>query len=295
MMRVLIAEYAHESNWFAPVPATRERFAEGVLATGDEALAWARQGTGVLAGFISALEAAGATPVAALAASAFPSGPVDAAFHAWATGVILDAARAEVWDGVLLSLHGAMSVRGAGEAAADDPEGSLVAAVREAVGPSVPIGIVLDLHSDTTDLLLRSATFTLAYNEEPHRDLYERGLEAADLLLRTKGGLRLATARVRVPMLLPAINMATDQGPMAELHAIRAELERTPGLLDVSIHGGFYGSDQPEAGFSVTAITDGDAAAARSAAHALATEAWQRRESFIVPLVESGRSRADRA
>jgi microcystin degradation protein MlrC len=167
----------------------------------------------------------------------------------------------------------------------DDPEGALVEAVRRAVGAETPIGVVLDLHSDTTDRLLAAASFTMAYNEEPHRDLFERGEEAAALLLRIVAGLRVATARVRAPMLLPAINMATDEGPMAELHARRAELERTPGVIDVSIHGGFYGSDQPEAGFSVTAITDGDRTQAETAARTLALEAWEMRRAFIVPLV----------
>lgn len=97
-------------------------------------------------------------------------------------------------------------------------------------------------------------------------------------------GLEIATARRRVPMLLPAINMATDHGPMADLHAVRARIEAAPGVIDVSLHGGFYGSDQPEAGFGVTCVAL-DRAIAEGTAEAMAAEAWTRRRSFLVSLV----------
>lgn len=280
-MKILLAEYAHESNCFAVVPATRERFVEQGLLTGDKALAAHRARSGVLSGFIHVLEAGGHEPAVALAATAFPAGPVDAEFHSWAAGQIIEAA-GKGWDGVLLSLHGAMAVDPIAEN--PDPEGAIVAAVRGAVGPDTPIGVVLDPHSDTSDLLLDTATFTISYNEEPHRDVYDRGVEAAELLLRIKAGLKVSTARCRVPMILPAINMATDEGPMAELHAIRAQMEKAPGILDISLHGGFYGSDQPEAGFGVTCIAT-EASLARRTADAMAKAAWLRRQHFLIDLV----------
>ena len=85
-------------------------------------------------------------------------------------------------------------------------------------------------------------------------------------------------------MLLPAINMATDRGPMHDLHLLRAELEKTPGVIDISIHPGFYGADQPEVGFSVVCTTDGDLDLARSMARPIAEAAWKAREEFVVEL-----------
>lgn len=281
-MRMLLAEYAHESNCFAVVPATRDRFVEQGLLTAESALAAHRTRSGVLSGFIHVLEESGHDPEVAIAASAFPSGPVEAGFHVWAVDQIVRAAAAGPWDGVLLSLHGAMAVEPI--ASNPDPEGALVAAIREAVGPDTPIGVVLDPHSDTSDLLFEAATFTISYNEEPHRDVYERGREAAELLIRISNGLVVAKTRRRVPMILPAINMATDEGPMADLHALRSHMETAPGILDISLHGGFYGSDQPEAGFGVTCIAS-DAALAQSAVDRLAAEAWRRRYHFLIDLV----------
>jgi microcystin degradation protein MlrC len=146
--------------------------------------------------------------------------------------------------------------------------------------------VVLDLHSDTTDLLIKNASITLAFNEEPHRDMFERGAEAAKLIQKIRRGEVHPTAsRERPPMLLPAINMATEKGPMHELHKLRAELEATPGVIDISIHGGFYGTDSSEAGFSVVCTTDSNVNLARRQARTVAIEAWRRREEFIVPVV----------
>ena len=64
-------------------------------------------------------------------------------------------------------------------------------------------------------------------------------------------------------------------------------------MLDVSVHGGFYGSDQPEAGFSVVCTTDGDRPLAERLAGELAREAWRRREEFIVDLVPLDRAVGD--
>jgi microcystin degradation protein MlrC len=85
-------------------------------------------------------------------------------------------------------------------------------------------------------------------------------------------------------MLLPAINMATDQGPMYDLHQLRAILEAKPGVIDISIHAGFYGADQPDVGFSVVCTTDNNPELAREMARQVAEAAWKKREEFIIPL-----------
>jgi microcystin degradation protein MlrC len=72
---------------------------------------------------------------------------------------------------------------------------------------------------------------------------------------------------------------------MHDLHRLRAKLEERPGVLDVSIHPGFYGADQPTVGFSVVCSTDGDRALAAQTARQVGEAAWRKREEFIIPLV----------
>lgn len=284
-MRFLIGQFSHESNYFCTTTTGAEDFARWEYLHGDEILQAHRGKQTVLGGFIECLERAGHELVGSVSALTVPSGPVEEAFYNQVKGELLITIRgAGPIDGVLLSLHGAMSLEA--KSAILDPEGDLAAAVREAVGDQVPIAGVFDLHSDTTDLFLKNAEISLAYNEEPHRDGYERGVEAAELILRLLcGEIRSVRVRQRVPMLLPAINMATDQGPMHDLHQLRAGLEGTPGVIDISIHAGFYGADQPEVGFSVVCTTDNDLELAKEMARQVAQAAWEKREEFIVPVV----------
>lgn len=282
-MKFVIGRFSHESNCFCEHLTTAEDFENWELRWGEDIIQAHQGKRTVVGGFIDGLD--GHELVGSVSAAAVPSGPIQADFYKRIKADLLDAIRkAGDLDGVLLSLHGAMSIEE--EAGILDPEGDLVTAVRELVGPEVAIGAVFDLHSDTTDLLLQNTDVTLAYNEEPHRDGYERGLEAAALVQRIqKGELHPTAVRERVPMLLPAINMATDRGPMHELHQLRAELEQTPGVIDISIHPGFYGANQPEVGFSVVCTTDDNPELARDMARRVAKAAWHKREAFIVDLV----------
>ena len=283
-MRLLIGEFSHESNCFCAGPTRIADFRAHQYLLGDEVIEAHRGKRTVLGGFLDAATGGGHEVIPSIAASCLPSGPVEAeVFDEVRHRLVRAVETAGPLDVILLSLHGGMSVEGA---AADDPEGEIAAAVRAAAGGCTVIAVVMDLHSDTTDRLLEATDLTLAYNEEPHRDAYERGVEAGELALRARAGaISPVSARAHPPMLLPAINMATDHGPMHDLHRLRAELESETGVLDVSIHAGFYGSDQPEAGFSVVCTTDGDRVLAERLAQRLAHEAWRRREEFIVDLV----------
>ncbi|MBN36496.1 MAG: hypothetical protein CMM46_17300 [Rhodospirillaceae bacterium] len=297
-MRFLIGEFSHESNSFCEHPTTRSDFAAATLLEGEAVVAGHEGKKTVVGGFIHFGVEHGHDLVPATAATTFPSGPVEAAFfHEMLDRFIAVIDQAGDLDGVLLSLHGGMSVTGDGPEA-DDPEGVFVARLADALPPNTPIAVVMDLHSDTSELLLDNTAITLAFNEEPHRDAWDRGLEAAGLLSQVvRGDLKPARVRVRAPMLLPAINMATDHGPMEVLHALRKDRENRPEVIDISIHAGFYGADQSQAGFSVVATTRNEPNLAETMARDLALDAWNRRETFLIDLVtpEAGVTRALRS
>lgn len=284
-MHLLIGEFAQESNSFAPIATGLEAFRERELLYGEAIRRSHRGKRTVLGGFLQVAEEEGHDVSPIIAASALPSGPITTEAYRHVLETLLEACRVETRpDVVLLSLHGAMVIEEV--SGIDDAEGSVVAAMRRELGPDVVIAVVMDLHSDTTDLLLDNADLTFAYNEEPHRDAYERGIEAARLAVRVRRGeLRPTAVRDHPPLLFTGTNMATDSGPMRELHDIRERLERQPGVIDISIHGGFFASDQREAGFSVVCTTDGDKALAARLARIMATEAWTRRQAFLPHMV----------
>lgn len=71
---------------------------------------------------------------------------------------------------------------------------------------------------------------------------------------------------------------------MHDLHELRTQLEETPGVIDISIHPGFYGADQPNVGFSVICTTNDDLELAKRTARQMGVAGWRIREEFIVNL-----------
>src|SRR5947209_20551509 len=86
-------------------------------------------------------------------------------------------------DGVLLGLHGAMALEHL-----DDGEGPLITAVRELVGPDVPIVAPLDLHTNLSDEMVEEANAFVGYKEYPHIDTPETGPRALQIPLATTQG-----------------------------------------------------------------------------------------------------------
>src|SRR5690606_18420604 len=106
-------------------------------------------------------------------------------------------AAAHEMDGILLHLHGAMSTQ-----SHDDGEGELLARIRTAVGPAIPIVVVLDLHATLTQRMADNANALISYRTYPHIDQYERGHQAAALLDRAiRGEIRPKVAIARRPIL----------------------------------------------------------------------------------------------
>src|SRR5687768_565137 len=74
-------------------------------------------------------------------------------------------AKAGPLDGLLLDIHGAMSVVGMLDAEAD-----LAAAVRDAVGPDVMISASMDLHGNVSRDFVQHLDLVTCYRMAPHED-----------------------------------------------------------------------------------------------------------------------------
>jgi microcystin degradation protein MlrC len=227
---------------------------------------------------IDAAERLGLRLLPSVAAAASPAGRVTRDVYGHVKERMLaDLRAAGRVDGVLLDLHGAMVTEDH-----DDGEGDLVAAVRRAVGPEVPIAVTLDLHGNLTQTLTREATLLHGYKTYPHVDMAERGVEAAQRLVEVMAGRIRPTAALRTPPLLPPIgSQRTAVGPMRRLYDMADAMEKDPRVLSVSIFAGFPYADIPDAGLSVYVVTDGDQALADTLADRLAATAWTHRHEFV--------------
>jgi len=286
-MRLLAAMFKHETNTFSPVPTPVERFfgyRPGMLA--GAAAIDAHRGTGSgLAGFIEVAEAAGASLEVAVAAEASPSGPVEDDAYEAIAAPILAAVRAGGWDAILLDLHGAMVTR-----THEDGEGELLRRIR-AIDPSVPIGVVMDMHANVYDDIVRCATVVTGYHTYPHVDVREAGARAARIVVRTlRGEVKPVMRWANRPMLPHVMRQGTHAEPNRTLQAACVAHEQDGRALACSVFVGFPHADIREAGLSAVVCTDGDADAATSIRDALLDAAWEAREAFVYraePLVAS--------
>ncbi|RPH46502.1 MAG: M81 family peptidase [Burkholderiales bacterium] len=286
-MRLLAAMFKHETNTFSPVPTPVERFfgyRPGMLV--GQAAIDAHRGTGSgVGGFLDVADEAGATVEIAVAAEASPSGVIeDATFEAIAAP-ILAAVRAGGWDGILLDLHGAMVVR-----SHEDGEGELLRRIR-AIDPKTPIGVVLDMHANLYDDIVRCATVVTGYHTYPHVDVREAGALAARVIVRTlRGEVKPVMRWANRPMLPHVMRQGTHAEPNRSLQAACIGHEQAARALACSVFVGFPHADIREAGLSAVVCTDGDAAGAESIRDALLDQAWAAREAFVYraePLAES--------
>jgi microcystin degradation protein MlrC len=269
---------SHETNTFSNVPTNRAQFEARDLRYGGEIVETYR-GTGTcLGGMIGAAERLGIALVPSVAAAASPAGYVTRDIYEHVKQRMLtDLEAAGRIDGVLLDLHGAMVPEGL-----DDGEGDIIAAVRQAVGPGVPIAVTLDFHGNLGQGMIAGADLLHGYKTYPHVDMAARGAEAAERLAQVVGGRLKPTAAWRKPPLMPPLGrQGTARGPMRRLYDLADEMEKDPKVISVSVFAGFPHADIPDAGLGIYVVTDADQALAERLAGRLARVAWEHRHEFI--------------
>ncbi len=286
-MKVAIGGILHETNVFSPIPCPLSAWR---CEEGGEILKKYRGTKSDAGGLIEIAVREGWELVPCLFARMYSSAPADAETYAALKEKLLAPMRAARPDAVLLCLHGAMMAEGL-----FDAEDDLLAAVRETVG-NVPVMISLDLHANNSPRLAELADAVFGYQTNPHVDHYERAVDAAECLARSlKTGVRPVVSIAHAPMMPPTINMRSAVGPMKELLGLCREAEKEPGVLGVSVFGGYPYCDEPNAGVNVAATTLPEAKERGEAiCRRICVRAWEIREQFLKPLtnVEEAVSRA---
>nr|WP_277352121.1 M81 family metallopeptidase [Knoellia sp. DB2414S] len=178
-------------------------------------------------------------------------------------------------DGILLDIHGAMSVDGLRDAEAD-----LVRAVREVVGPGVMISAAMDLHGNVSRELAEQVDLLTCFRMAPHEDADETrdraGRNLVDVLLSGADPVR---ARVAVPILLPGEKTSTRVEPARSLYARLPEVASRDGVVDAAIWVGYAWADEPRC--HATVVVQGtDPQACARGAEELARELWRVRDDF---------------
>ncbi len=266
----------HESATFTPIPTTIQ---DMTVREGQDIVSDRRGHGSEMDGAIEVLAAYGAQLHPTLWAGATPGGEVTAQAYLTIRDRLLSHLEGIEVDGVILALHGSSTV-----SAVTDAQGELAEYVRAAVGRDVPIVATLDLHATPSDQLLNQLDAFVAYRTAPHRDVYETGRRAAELLIRIIDSRRRpGLAYARLPLLLPGEMGQTGSEPMAALAHAAATLEKTvPGMGPISLAQGFPWADteSPGASVLVTALDESARESACAVARMLADAYWRLRDGF---------------
>lgn len=280
-LRLAFARINQETNALSPVKTTLADFRAVHLFAGDELLPMCAPKAmevpsmfrnAELSGFVQELQRHDDVElVPLLSAWATPSGPLTReCFDTLCDDLLARLRGAGHLDGLYLSLHGAMGVDGL-----LDPEGEIVRRVRAAVGPALPIVVSYDLHGNVTGAVVENVQALVAYATNPHRDHRRCGARCARILLGTvKKQLRPVAAWRSLPMLLGGGTTLDFSAPLRAIFKRMRQLERQGEVLSASLLTCHPWNQNPETGWSVVVVTDGDAARAERLADELAEAAW---------------------
>ncbi|MCW5772594.1 MAG: M81 family metallopeptidase [Rhodospirillaceae bacterium] len=303
MPRIAIGGIHHETNTFAPTPATYDDFAMADgwpgLTRGDDILAVFRNKNIGISGFLEVAQAEGWSVAPLLWCQAGPSGrPTEEAYERVAGEFIqrLRAALAEgPLDAVYLCLHGAMATEHL-----DDGEGELMRRVRAVVGDDIPLVASLDFHANVTPAMVALSDALAAYRTYPHLDIAATGRRAAGLLRAIlASGRKPAKALRHLPYLIPLTQQCTMIEPAKGIAAAAEALGTGDGAAaaDVSFAAGFPPADIADCGPSILAYGWDEAAVAEAAdaleGRCLAAEAdfaaklWQPDEAVAYAIRQS--------
>ena len=289
-LRIAYGRVFQEANAFSPLPTTRADFEAMHCLDGAELHRATRLMGSEIAGFLPHAELTGAVQAARIAGDAdmvplwstlaVSGGPVTAEAFAWLVDETLrrlqDAGRV---DGVYLALHGSMQVDGLGRS----PEGELLARVREAIGDA-KLAVSYDLHGNLCSSMIEPADVVVAYQTNPHRDLFGTGFRANNLLIRTlREQCRPVHAWRKLPMVLGGGMSIDFLAPMRSVFRAMKSMERREGVLSANLFMVHPYNSAEDLGWATLVSTDGDQALAESVAEELADLAWAKRR---VPLPE---------
>lgn len=254
MYRVGLAGLIHETNTFSEIPAGLENFLQpdGFYPELRRGEAIFKFGEGryniATSGFLAAAAEHNLQVVPLVWAGAEPSAPVSQEVFDHLMGMILEElAKNKPYDGLFLDLHGAMVY---GDLKDGETE------ILRRVVDGIPIVASLDLHGNIAPESFELATALVGYRSYPHVDGFENGERCAALLAHLLQGGKCFGAFRQVPFLMPSTTQPTTRDPARGVYAKLEELERTPGVLSMTLMEGFPPCDLLHTGPSLFAYAE---------------------------------------
>lgn len=284
-MRIGFGGIYHETNTFSAMHTTIDLFKKDSYTEGDATL---QLHTGIrtyTGGLIDEAKALGIELVSALSTLKTPSGIITKDCLETLRDALVEKLKRlhdeQPLDGIALTLHGAGTAVGY-----HDIEGEIIRSIRKTFGPSIPIGVVLDLHGNITDTMVDNSDVLVGVKGYPHVDEYDR---ARDMLrhLHTMilSGEKPKKRMIKLPWVFAPAKGLTVSGPAHDIQQYCLKVEEEDcELIQASFFHGFPYADVAHASVSVTTLAKTQEAADRCALK-IAEYAWSRRAEFIAKAI----------
>jgi microcystin degradation protein MlrC len=281
-IRIAVLYFVHETVTFLRNDTTLDDFVyEGSPAKGEALLA--HEPKSYMGGFVKVAREFDGVELVGIESPLFPktgtgSGWITReAYETFVGRMIEEIAATGPYDGVYLSLHGAMGVRGVPR-----PEADLARRVRAVVGSKAFIVGTFDPHGNEDEEFLRQADMAFTVKYFPHYDSHLQGERAARMLVRAiRGDYKPATVTQRVPIISPTVLQWTGASPWMDLVQRALTWEAREPDVYVNFFFGFPFADVPDVGMTFQVMTNGDSGLARRVADDMAAAAWRQREALL--------------
>jgi len=282
-MRIAICGFSHETNMFGSVKmdmeqiemATVEKEVMRKCFTGSHAY---------VGGYFDEAAAQGVEAVPIRQTSLKPSGPcVPEGVELCRDRIVellVQANAEQPLDGIAMFMHGASAAE-----RHPDIEGEFLAAIRDALGYEIPIGMALDLHGNITPEMVQLADLLIGCKEYPHIDEYDQGRNMFRILCdMIRNDYKPCKKLIKLPWLMvPAEGTTTAGAGYDALQFCRNREQTEPELIQLSFFQGFPYADVPSSSVSVVTMAKTQEAADKNALE-VARYLWSRRRDFQAPL-----------
>ncbi len=281
-IRIAVLYFVHETVTFLKNDTTFDDFVyEGSPAKGEALLA--HEPKSYMGGFVKMAREFDGVELVGIDSPLFPktgtgSGWITReAYETFVGRMIDEISSTGPYDGIYLSLHGAMGVRGIAR-----PEADIARRVRAVVGRKAFIVGTFDPHGNEDEEFLQQADMAFTVKYFPHYDSHLQGERAARMLVRAiRGDYKPATVTQRVPIISPTVLQWTGASPWMDLVQRALTWEAREPDVYVNFFFGFPFADVPDVGMTFQVMTNGDPGLARRVADDMAAATWRQRKALI--------------
>ena len=181
-------------------------------------------------------------------------------------------------DGIYLMLHGTSEVEGLGSG-----EHHILEAIRQIVGPHLPIAVCCDPHGNLCREYVESTQIIRSYRESSHTDSLDTMCKVASMLCElVKARENIHAVYRKLPLILGGEQSVSTDEPVKSINQYMDELEKDPRIRSISWHVGYILHDTPVAGCGIVAVpqTAADQEYAQEIADKVAAYVWDKHHEF---------------